>query len=62
MLKFNPPSSSLTLPCPFSVGAFVIGVGVHMITKGTQVNAGVEHAMHEEKEAAKKVIASQYVP
>jgi len=45
-----------------SVGAFVIGVGVHMITKGTQVNAGVEHAMHEEKEAAKKVIASQYVP
>jgi len=45
-----------------SVGAFVIGVGVHNITKGTQVNAGVEHAMHEEKEGAKKVIASQYVP
>ena len=45
-----------------SVGAFVIGCGVHMITKGTQVNTGVEHAMHEEKESAKKVIASQYVP
>lgn len=32
-------------------GAFIAGCGVHMITKGTTVNTGVEHAMEEERKA-----------
>lgn len=30
-----------------AIGAFIVGCGVHIITRSTSINTGIEHALEE---------------